>query len=52
VGNALTDYRQALEELFQRTTGGSKFGLERTLAVLEALGDPHRAIRSIHIAGC
>ena len=51
MGNALTDYRQALEELFQRTTGGSKFGLERTLAVLKALGDPHRAIRSIHIAG-
>jgi len=48
---ALTGYRQALEDLFQRTTGGSKFGLERTLAVLEALGDPHVAVRSIHIAG-
>ena len=51
MGIALTGYRQALEDLFQRTTGGSKFGLERTLAVLAALGDPHRAIRSIHIAG-
>ena len=48
---ALTGYRQALEELFQRTTGGSKFGLERTLAVLAALGDPHQALRAIHIAG-
>ena len=51
MGIALTGYRQALEDLFQRTTGGSKFGLERTLAVLAALGDPHKAIRSIHIAG-
>ena len=51
MGIALTDYRQALDELFQRTTGGSKFGLERTLAVLAALGDPHRSLRAIHIAG-
>ena len=48
---ALTGYRQALEELFQRTTGGSKFGLERTHAVLAALGDPHRSLRAVHIAG-
>lgn len=48
---ALTGYRQALDELFQRTTGGSRFGLERTLAVLAALGDPHQAIRTVHIAG-
>ena len=44
-------YEQALEYLFARTTGPFKFGLERTIALLDALGDPHRAFPSIHIAG-
>ena len=44
-------YQQALEYLFARTTGPFKFGLERTLALLAELGDPHRAFPSIHIAG-
>jgi dihydrofolate synthase / folylpolyglutamate synthase len=42
---------EALEFLFARTTGGFKFGLERTLALLEALGNPHRAYPVIHVAG-
>src|SRR5205085_9617367 len=46
---------QGLEEslayLFARTTGGFKFGLERTNALLEALGDPHRTYPVIHVAG-
>jgi dihydrofolate synthase/folylpolyglutamate synthase len=44
-------YQQALEYLFARTTGPFKFGLERTIALLAELGDPHRSFPSIHIAG-
>jgi dihydrofolate synthase / folylpolyglutamate synthase len=55
VGVALTDqktrYRAALDYLFDRTTGKSKLGLERTAAFLRELGDPHEQLRSFHIAG-
>ena len=44
-------YAQSLEYLFARTTGPFKFGLERTIALLAALGDAHRAYPTIHIAG-
>jgi dihydrofolate synthase / folylpolyglutamate synthase len=44
-------YEQALKYLFARTTGPFKFGLERTIALLKALGDPHRSFPSLHIAG-
>ena len=44
-------YRQALDFLFARTTGASRLGLERTRALLSELGDPHRALRCLHIAG-
>ena len=44
-------YRQALDYLFARTNGPFKFGLERTQALLRALGDPHRTFPAIHIAG-
>ena len=40
----LADYRDALDFLFARTTGGFKFGLERTRALLDALGNPQRAL--------
>ena len=46
-----TDYKQALDYLFARTTGGFKFGLERTIQLLEHLGNPHRAYPAIHVAG-
>ncbi|HEY4302992.1 MAG TPA: folylpolyglutamate synthase/dihydrofolate synthase family protein [Gemmatimonadaceae bacterium] len=46
-----TTYRDALDFLFARTTGGFKFGLERTVALLEHLGNPHRRYPSFHIAG-
>jgi dihydrofolate synthase/folylpolyglutamate synthase len=46
-----TTYRDALDYLFARTTGGFKFGLERTRARLEHLGNPQRAYPSFHIAG-
>ena len=41
----------ALAYLFARTTGGFKFGLERTRALLQALGEPHGRFRSLHVAG-
>jgi len=47
----LSDYKQALDFLFARTTGGYKFGLERTVALLDHLGNPHRAYPSLHVAG-
>jgi dihydrofolate synthase/folylpolyglutamate synthase len=51
VGERLTSYRAALDYLFERTTGGSRFGLERTAALLRALGDPHDRLRIFHVAG-
>jgi dihydrofolate synthase/folylpolyglutamate synthase len=51
VGERLSGYRAALEYLFERTTGGSRFGLERTAALLAALGDPHDRLRIFHVAG-
>ena len=37
--------------LFARPTGGIRWGLERTEALLAGVGDPHRLFRSIHVAG-
>lgn len=51
MGHQLSDYRQAIDALFARTTGKSKFGLERTEALLEALGRPHLRIPVLHVAG-
>jgi dihydrofolate synthase/folylpolyglutamate synthase len=51
VGHRLSGYRAALDYLFERTTGGSRFGLERTAALLAALGDPHHQLRIFHVAG-
>jgi dihydrofolate synthase / folylpolyglutamate synthase len=44
-------YQDALEYLFARTTGGVKFGLERTTALLEHLGNPQRRYPTLHVAG-
>ena len=51
MGDDLTTYRQALDALFARTTGVSKFGLERTDAFLAMLGRPHLALPVLHVAG-
>jgi len=51
VGLPLSDYRAAVDALFARTAGGVKPGLERTEALLEAAGSPHRALRAFHVAG-
>ena len=47
----LTAYREAIESLFARTTGGIKPGLERTNELLARLGSPHKKLSAIHVAG-
>lgn len=37
--------------LFARTTGGVRWGLERTEELLAGVGNPHRRFASVHIAG-
>ena len=49
--SGLTSYRKALDALFARTGATSRYGLERTLAFLDAIGNPHDRIRTIHVAG-
>ena len=48
---ALAGYREALDYLFARTTGGFKFGLERTRELLARLGNPESRYPSMHVAG-
>jgi dihydrofolate synthase/folylpolyglutamate synthase len=48
---ALTTYRAAIDALFTRTTGVWKLGLERVNALLEPLGNPHRALTVLHVGG-
>lgn len=47
----LSEYERTLGALFARTGTTSKFGLERTEALLSFLGAPHQRIRTIHVAG-
>ena len=47
----LTGYRAALDALFARTGSTAKFGLERTIGFLEAIGNPHQRFPSFHVAG-
>lgn len=53
MGELLTprDYRASLDFLFARTTGQWKLGLERVEAFLGELGDPHRRLPALHVAG-
>src|SRR5207247_970410 len=48
---SMSEYNQALEYLFARTTGGVRLGLDRTLALLETLGNPQRKVPCFHVAG-
>ncbi len=43
--------RESYNKLFQRTTQGIKPGLDVITALLEALGNPHRKLAVIHVAG-
>ena len=47
----LKSYGAAIEALFARTTSGIKPGLERTEALLAKLGNPHRQLSAVHVAG-
>ncbi len=48
----MTDTKEnVLKRLFALERKGMKPGLERTLAVLSAIGNPHKKFPSIHIAG-
>ncbi|HWE41871.1 MAG TPA: folylpolyglutamate synthase/dihydrofolate synthase family protein [Gemmatimonadaceae bacterium] len=51
MGFPLNEYRAAVDALFARTAGGVKPGLERTEALLDAVGAPHRRLRAFHVAG-
>lgn len=51
MGVGLKTYSDALDFLYARTTGVWKLGLERVEGFLGALGDPHRRIKTIHVAG-
>jgi dihydrofolate synthase/folylpolyglutamate synthase len=44
-------YRDALADLFARTGGASRYGLDRTRALLAEMGDPHLAVPAFHVAG-
>jgi dihydrofolate synthase/folylpolyglutamate synthase len=45
------DYSQAMAYIKNTAKFGSKLGLERTEKILELLGDPHKKLKCIHIAG-
>jgi dihydrofolate synthase/folylpolyglutamate synthase len=44
-------YQATIDYLYGLQKHGVKLGLENTTALLDALGNPHRVFRSIHIAG-
>jgi dihydrofolate synthase/folylpolyglutamate synthase len=44
-------YRDAVAFLYGLEKSGIKLGLDRTVRLLDAAGNPHRAFRSIHVAG-
>ncbi|HWQ07148.1 MAG TPA: folate family ECF transporter S component [Feifaniaceae bacterium] len=45
------NYEQALSYIHQVAWRGSRLGLERTNELLERIGNPHRALKFVHIAG-
>jgi dihydrofolate synthase/folylpolyglutamate synthase len=51
VGLELRTYGDALDFLYARTTGIWRLGLERVEAFLHSIGDPHRRLRVLHVAG-
>lgn len=51
MGLELRTYGDALDFLYARTTGIWRLGLERVEAFLHSLGDPHRRLRTLHVAG-
>ena len=45
------EYKEAMKYIKQVGNFGSNYGLERTERLLEILGNPHKKLRLIHIAG-
>ncbi len=48
---SLTTYQETIEYLFGLQKHGVKLGLSNSIRLLELMGAPHRAFRSVHIAG-
>jgi dihydrofolate synthase/folylpolyglutamate synthase len=44
-------YRDSIDFLFNLERSGIKLGLDRTVNLLSAIGNPHHSFKSIHIAG-
>ncbi|MEJ2677666.1 MAG: Mur ligase family protein [Gemmatimonadota bacterium] len=44
-------YAGLVEQLFPRLTGGIRWGLERTVRMLAAAGNPERSYATIHVGG-
>lgn len=44
-------YESSLEYLYGLEKFGSVFGLENISRLLNAIGDPHRSLRTVHVAG-
>ncbi len=51
VDTHLSAYDDALRYIHHVTWRGSKLGLERTRALLDKIGNPHRKLKFVHIAG-
>ncbi|HWQ06086.1 MAG TPA: folate family ECF transporter S component [Feifaniaceae bacterium] len=51
VSEGTMNYDQALAYIHQVAWRGSRLGLERTNELLERIGNPHRALKFVHIAG-
>ncbi len=47
----LLSYQELVRRLFPRLTGGIRWGLERTEALLQHAGNPHHRFRTIHVGG-
>ena len=45
------DYKNAMKYIKEVGNFGSNYGLERTERLLELLGNPHKKIKVIHVAG-
>jgi dihydrofolate synthase/folylpolyglutamate synthase len=45
------DYKEALDYLYPLVRPGTKLGLENEIELLSKIGDPHKTLKFIHIAG-
>ncbi|WP_291582757.1 bifunctional folylpolyglutamate synthase/dihydrofolate synthase [Clostridium sp. UBA6640] len=45
------NYDEAIKYIKETAKFGSKYGLDRTEKILELLGNPHKHIKTIHVAG-